>query len=792
MAANNSQNLDTAVASDISSYNETAKKLNESLNGHLDTNADVDADTDPNVGVNIDPVEETIVHLNQTQLENRNDNENENENDRGKKLFTVSSSSFSSGSSTPSPNLMPNSNQNSTPVSASGPGSKPNSNPNPNSSPNLDSELKSDVHPNALSREGEDLHDSGSTTSKNRSIHGISELDNKAQQKSNQFDTTNNTLEKKTSLERAKTAEITNSALNLKNTSSGTNLLKTLHKTNKNSSSRASIASITTATIATAIPTTTTTTTAVSVSAPSNSINDPNTIKNSTTNSDNSNNLAGTRKLSNSKTTSYYNTKRLLHSISKISTNSTTNTTATRSPLSGRSSAYSHTSPSIVAEAGAVGDSGRLQRPHLERATSKFGNLIPTQHPQHDSVGKSGNSSNASYKKPKRFLPRASTTTDAKIQQQLQQQQHHHHIQQEQLSPVLRSASLSTSSRWQQDLDYLTSSVQRQYQRERELGMLEAEQEHNLEMAMKYTCIRSLHQVETISSALMLNAPVKNNISSTTMTASSPHSDLRVTHDSDSFDSGSGSGVGGDSNAIQLSTNKIYRDIDDAYTFVAQRSDPLASSKQRSKKLLQVFKDLSNFSTDTTINHSSENSNNNSNLGNSTNANGDITNANNFTEKQNSCILPPSLDYFLGTNSYSGYYPTYGSQSHSYSHGNPYGYGGSSYSLDKTKKIPVWLQPLPREIHDIYYSTDPDSPVRDDRIPHEPPHLKFLNSRAAELKMAMRQNAAASKEKIVAPPRLITSSISALETWKGRRVPGLVNLNCYIGDAGSTLLNRQN
>ncbi|OMJ28574.1 hypothetical protein AYI69_g1948 [Smittium culicis] len=65
----------------------------------------------------------------------------------------------------------------------------------------------------------------------------------------------------------------------------------------------------------------------------------------------------------------------------------------------------------------------------------------------------------------------------------------------------------------------------------------------------------------------------------------------------------------------------------------------------------------------------------------------------------------------------------------------------------------------------------------------QPSHLKTLMDSKAELTLANRTAANALKQKITPPQRLVTNSIATLETWKGRRVPGLLKLNIYTGSS---------
>ncbi|PVU91617.1 hypothetical protein BB561_004309 [Smittium simulii] len=62
-----------------------------------------------------------------------------------------------------------------------------------------------------------------------------------------------------------------------------------------------------------------------------------------------------------------------------------------------------------------------------------------------------------------------------------------------------------------------------------------------------------------------------------------------------------------------------------------------------------------------------------------------------------------------------------------------------------------------------------------------PNYLEILNSSKAELRLASRTAVTAARVKIAPPPRLVTNSVATLETWKGRRVPGLLKLNMYTG-----------
>ncbi|PVV05126.1 hypothetical protein BB560_000357 [Smittium megazygosporum] len=62
-----------------------------------------------------------------------------------------------------------------------------------------------------------------------------------------------------------------------------------------------------------------------------------------------------------------------------------------------------------------------------------------------------------------------------------------------------------------------------------------------------------------------------------------------------------------------------------------------------------------------------------------------------------------------------------------------------------------------------------------------PSHLDVLTNAKAELRLASRTAATAARVKVAPPPRLVTNSVATLETWKGRRVPGLLNLEMYTG-----------
>ncbi|OLY80011.1 hypothetical protein AYI68_g5903, partial [Smittium mucronatum] len=65
----------------------------------------------------------------------------------------------------------------------------------------------------------------------------------------------------------------------------------------------------------------------------------------------------------------------------------------------------------------------------------------------------------------------------------------------------------------------------------------------------------------------------------------------------------------------------------------------------------------------------------------------------------------------------------------------------------------------------------------------QPSHLRTLIDSKAELTLANRTSMKAIKQKISPPQRLVTNSIATLETWKGRRVPGLLKLNIYTGSS---------
>ncbi|PVU85145.1 hypothetical protein BB559_001584 [Furculomyces boomerangus] len=65
----------------------------------------------------------------------------------------------------------------------------------------------------------------------------------------------------------------------------------------------------------------------------------------------------------------------------------------------------------------------------------------------------------------------------------------------------------------------------------------------------------------------------------------------------------------------------------------------------------------------------------------------------------------------------------------------------------------------------------------------QPSYLVKLINAKSELRLARRTMITAIREKIPQPPRLVTHSVSTLETWKGRRVPGLLNLDIYGGSS---------
>ncbi|KAJ1955368.1 hypothetical protein GGI12_005575 [Dipsacomyces acuminosporus] len=60
-------------------------------------------------------------------------------------------------------------------------------------------------------------------------------------------------------------------------------------------------------------------------------------------------------------------------------------------------------------------------------------------------------------------------------------------------------------------------------------------------------------------------------------------------------------------------------------------------------------------------------------------------------------------------------------------------------------------------------------------------HIRELRIKASKLKYARHQAQTAVKMQIVPPPRIDTSSTATMETWRGRRVPGLLNVELYTG-----------
>ncbi|KAJ1989645.1 hypothetical protein EDC05_004534 [Coemansia umbellata] len=65
------------------------------------------------------------------------------------------------------------------------------------------------------------------------------------------------------------------------------------------------------------------------------------------------------------------------------------------------------------------------------------------------------------------------------------------------------------------------------------------------------------------------------------------------------------------------------------------------------------------------------------------------------------------------------------------------------------------------------------------------PHVRVLRARAKELRVNRQHTVTAGRNNAMVPPRVPASATAAaLETWRGRRVPGLLNVDMYTGSVG--------
>ncbi|KAJ2659649.1 hypothetical protein IWW48_003375 [Coemansia sp. RSA 1200] len=101
--------------------------------------------------------------------------------------------------------------------------------------------------------------------------------------------------------------------------------------------------------------------------------------------------------------------------------------------------------------------------------------------------------------------------------------------------------------------------------------------------------------------------------------------------------------------------------------------------------------------------------------------------------------------------------------------------------------LPSWMIE-PDEAKRAVYGTEIDlAPIygQHDSVDPSCPHSRELRARAKELRISRQHNAIAGRSN-VPPPMRITGSASgaALETWRGRRIPGLLNVDMYAGAVG--------
>ncbi|KAJ1937457.1 hypothetical protein EC988_007882, partial [Linderina pennispora] len=98
-------------------------------------------------------------------------------------------------------------------------------------------------------------------------------------------------------------------------------------------------------------------------------------------------------------------------------------------------------------------------------------------------------------------------------------------------------------------------------------------------------------------------------------------------------------------------------------------------------------------------------------------------------------------------------------------------------------EVPAWMLP-PDAAKCAVYAQTVDTGMAGPRDQADPgcAHLRELRARAKELRFSRQQEQAAVKNHTAAPPpKLITTTTASLETWRGRRVPGLLSVDTYAG-----------
>ncbi|KAJ1800893.1 hypothetical protein LPJ59_000732 [Coemansia sp. RSA 2399] len=105
----------------------------------------------------------------------------------------------------------------------------------------------------------------------------------------------------------------------------------------------------------------------------------------------------------------------------------------------------------------------------------------------------------------------------------------------------------------------------------------------------------------------------------------------------------------------------------------------------------------------------------------------------------------------------------------------------------QSAELPSWMVE-PDDAKRTVYGSDMDplsAHGHNDLADPSCPHIRELRSRAKELRISRQHNATAGRNNALSSIRVLAStSDAALETWRGRRIPGLLNVDVYTGAIG--------